>query len=180
MLTFTTNAHEVIDGILNALASFEPGGANYDMTLRQVATTMLPVVKNRIFGEGKASDGSSIGTYSTKPMYADIGQPMGKTGRSIFTSGKKKGQNHKSHYFGNGYAGYKATTGSGQLGGVNLTLSGEFADQFVVLDTGYGWTNSEMTNRALFFEKKYGKKIFDLTDDEKAQAVAEVQNNLKI
>jgi len=46
------------------LAQFQKGGAGYDTVLRTVATSLLGDVKNRIHEDGKAADGSQIGTYS--------------------------------------------------------------------------------------------------------------------
>lgn len=62
---------------------------------------------------------------------------------------------------------------------MNLTLSGQLASQFSVIESaagyGLGWTDEEKVNRALAFESKYGKKIWALTDDEKNMAIAMAQ-----
>lgn len=63
----------------------------------------------RIFEDGKKSDGSLIGQYSTTPMYANpdfqpsksgITPPTGKTGKSVFAS---TGLPHKTTYLAGGY-----------------------------------------------------------------------------
>lgn len=71
------------------------------------ANELLANIKNRIIDEGKKSDGSKIGNYSTKPAYFEKEQfiqkskfkPKGKTGETKF----KSGAFHKSMYLEQGY-----------------------------------------------------------------------------
>lgn len=149
-----------------------------DTTVRKTATTMLAEIKTRVFEDGQATS-QDIGKYSTKPLYVSIdqnpgrsfGRPIGKTGRSKFETGKKAGQDHKSRYFPQGYDQYKTAIGRNQIGKVNLSLSGQLNKQMTIIATskgyGLGWANTEMFNRAKWFEKKYSKAIWALTDREK-------------
>lgn len=181
MITAKSNIKEVISGIIGKLDSLQPGGVGYGSTMREVATTMRAEMGRRIHSEGKNAQGSDIGNYSTKPMYVSVsanpgrsfGRPIGKTGKSKFAGGKKKGQDHKSRYFSGGYNQYKTAIGRNRLGKVNLSLSGQQASQFSIAETpkgyGLGWANAEMQKRAGYQEKKYGK-IWGLTQQEKELA----------
>lgn len=60
MITITSNIAEVVAKLKGALEALK----NPDPLLRTVATTLLPVVHDRIHVEGKAADGSQIGEYS--------------------------------------------------------------------------------------------------------------------
>lgn len=148
-----------------------------DSIMRTVATSMLGVMKQRVFEQGKDSENSSIGEYNkTNPLYVNPNvaprsfATKGKNGETKFKTGQKKGQQHLTRYF-DSYNDYKTFIGRNQLGTVNLSLSGQMSNQFVVIAIGdskygLGWLNEEMFNRAEWFEKKYGKKIWDLTDNE--------------
>lgn len=71
------------------------------------ANKLRAAIINRIANEGKATNGSLIGTYSTKPSYYTKKQfvkggafkPQGKTGKSAFDNGKP----HKSMFLPQGY-----------------------------------------------------------------------------
>jgi hypothetical protein len=144
-------------------------------------------MRSRIHEQGLAADGEPIGEYSSKPLYVgvtgyhgvNVGAPLGKTGKTKFKKGKKKGQPHTSRYFEGGYAEFKSDTGLSEGGKVNLTLTRQLASQFSVIETntgyGLGWTDSELSSRALALENKYGKKIWALATDEKSNAIALVQ-----
>jgi hypothetical protein len=185
---------DVIRSLNGKIESFFPGAAGYEGLLRTVATTLLADVKTRIHEKGIASDGSAIGQYSTKPMYvsstanigsaAKFGRPIGKTGRSKFQSGKRKGADHASRYFPGGYNEFKTKIGRNQLGSVNLSLSGDMNSQLTVQATsngfGFGWPDGtgkgSKFQRAGFLEKKYGKKIWGLTDEEKVKTISLAKN----
>lgn len=170
---------DVLNGIVLRISSINKGGSAHDRISRIGAESMLSEVRERIHSKGLAADGSAIGQYSRKPMYVSLksnignnksfGQPAGKNGNTTFSSGKK----HKAKYFGEGYSQFKTAIGRNQLGSVNLTLSGTMQNQLVVLPKnggyGLGFSNSELLKRALFFEeKKYKKRIWALSIDEKA------------
>jgi hypothetical protein len=185
-----TNFNTIFSSLTDTIESLQVGKDNYDGVIRTVATTSLAQIRRRIHEEGKASDGNDIGQYSNKPLYVSIkanpgrsfGAPTGKTGRSVFASGAKEGQSHTSKYFGAGYDEFKTSIGRNQLKKVNLFLSGTLANQFLVIDTangyGLGWQNAEKFEIAKGMEKKYGKKIYALTEDEKKLATEVAVNYL--
>ena len=61
--------------------------ANVDDALRIAALSTHAEVDNRVFGQGKNSSDASIGTYSSEPLYVNVGKlpkkqtPKGKTGK---------------------------------------------------------------------------------------------------
>ena len=79
-----------------------------DNTPLKLATyTAVAVQAKRIFTDGRNTDGSQFQYNSTTPLYLNpsttfngskLGTPIGKTGKSVFESGKKKGQPHKTVY----------------------------------------------------------------------------------
>ena len=185
---------DVIRSLNGKIESFLPGAAGYESLLRTVSTTLLADVKTRIHEQGKASDGTDIGKYSTKPMYVSLksnignagkfGRPVGKTGKSKFKKGKRAGQDHTSRYFPGGYNEFKTAIGRNQLGKVNLSLSGDMNSQLTIQPTekgfGFGWPDGTGKGskflRAQALEKKYGKKIWSLTDNEKTKTITLAKN----
>jgi hypothetical protein len=187
MIRVVTNVPEVIRSLNGKIESFFPGAGNYEGLLRTVATTTMAEMKTRIHENGLASDGTLIGKYSRKPMYVSksanvgrsFGRPIGKTGKSKF----KSGADHSSRYFPGGYDEYKTTIGRNKLGSVNLSLSGQLNSQLSIqpTETGYGigWEDAEKFKIAKAMEKKYGKKIWALTEEEKTLTITTAKNYLK-
>lgn len=189
MIRAESNIREVVANYTARLNSLNKGGQGYDSTMREVATTMRGEISRRIHSEGENANGGDIGRYSTNPIYVSVaanagrsfGRPIGKTRKSKFETGKKKGQDHRSRYFAGGYNEYKTAIGRNRLGKVNLSLSGQMANQFSIIATsdgyGLGWSNTEMFERARHLEKKYGQ-VWALTPDEKIMSTAIVQNQI--
>lgn len=98
------------------------------------ANRLLANTKNRIINEGKATDGSRIGNYSTRPLYASkksfvkkgAFKPQGKTGVAKFSNGKAR----KSMYLPGGYAQFRQIQGR-EAGFVNAELSGDLMLSYV-------------------------------------------------
>lgn len=191
MITMTTNIAVVLSPIIMGLSTFSKGNVHYENVVRTVALNALGDVKARIHQQGKASDNSDIGQYSTTPLYVSekenpgksFGRPIGKTGKSKFASGEKAGEDHASRFFPGGYNEYKTKIGRNQLGKVNLSLSGQLDTQLTLVATslgyGLGWANDEMYLRAGHLEKKYNKKIWALTDEEAEAAKGTAEKLLK-
>lgn len=199
MIRAVTNVGDVIRSLNGKIESFFPGAVGYEALLRTVATTMIADIKTRIHENGIASDGSKIGSYSTKPMYVgkksnvgkDFGRPIGKTGKSKFKGGKKKGEDHTSRYFEGGYNQYKSAIGRNTIGSVNLSLSGQLNNQLTIKPTengyGIGWLGDTkksgkkslpMIDLAKALEKKYGKRIWGLTEEETTKTITTAKNYL--
>lgn len=165
------------------------GGDAYDAVMRICASTAHADISKRIFEKGLAADGSKIGEYSTNPIYVSSENSTKKLAASGKNSTKptfKNGNQRKSRYFAGGYNQFKTEIGRNKLGSVNLFLSGQLANQFAIVKTsrgyGLGWSNTEMFERVGHLEKKYGKKIFAMTEDElkNAQSVAESELSVKL
>ena len=188
MIRVNVDIGGVIASLNGKIESILPGGAQYESLQRTVGISLLGDVKTRIHENGLASDGTKIGSYSTKPMYVSVkanvgrsfGRPIGKTGLSKFKTGEKKGKDHTSRYFPGGYNQYKTVIGRNQLGSVNLSLSGTLNNQLTLQATergyGIGWANAELYKRAKALEKKYGKPIWMLTDEETGKTISIAKN----
>lgn len=172
---------------------------NFTDPLRIAAYTTTAKMGERIFDEGRTTEGTTIGQYDDEPMYVSLavapkpkGRPIGKTGKSKFTSGKKAGQDHKSRYFPTGYKGYRDNVGR-QTAKVDLSLTGELrldfgnqkqtAEPRKISDFEYQiQLNKEIDQKKREgAEEKYGK-IFSLSDSEKEmfQSVAQLEFNNRI
>jgi hypothetical protein len=182
-----TNLPAVLLRLKEKVDALQPGGLLHDSIMSQAASSVLPAMSSRIHEQGLSADGDSIGQYSSKSLYVSVGEypgiavgtPAGKTGKTKFKKGKKKGQPHTSRYFEGGYAEFKTDTGLSEGGKVNLVLTGQLRDEFGVVATangfGLGWSDPEKADRAQALETKYGKKIWALTADEKSNVVALAQ-----
>ena len=184
-------------GITNVLAALD--GIKLDNSdssiLRTASLSVLGGMRNRIQIYGKDSTGQKIGDYSKKGAYfslsrskKNIGRPLGKEfngkRRSKFASGERKGQDHKSRYFPDGYFGWKTAMGANVLGTVNLTLTGTFFNQMTILPSskgwGIGWADKAFTERAQYFQNdKYDKPIFHASMEELELAKEAIKRQLK-
>lgn len=180
------NIDDQISKLLRQLENASPASQIGSQIIRTVAFTHMAEMRERIQQRGESAQGGDIGTYSTKPIYVSVDQMVGRKlqpagklfkgkRRKVFARGKKAGQPHASRYFAKGYEGYKTEIGRNMLGKVNLTLSGQLMNQMRIFPTskgwGTGWTNSQFTDRAYGFHKKYGKTIFGASPQERTRAV---------
>mgnify|MGYP007096683634 CR=1 FL=1 len=193
MITIRSNITEQMASIIKSLDSLDGNDGLGSEIVRTAAITVSAEMKHRIQNKGLSTDGTKIGDYSTSPIYVSllnnagksIGQPIGKTGLSVFKSGKKKGQDHFSRYFPRGYSQYKTAIGRNTLGSVNLTLTGQMMGQMSVFRTsegwGIGWSNPVYTARANYFESghKYGKTIFSASIEERKLAIRAIKRIMK-
>lgn len=154
--------------------------------LRVAAFDVTAIMGQRIFDEGRKTDGSEIGSqYSTTPIYVNpekltvrknIGSKEGKTGERIFKSGTKKGQPHKTKYLAGGYEELREKVGR-QTNYVDLRLSGELRQDFSndqsvaqprkINELEYQIKLDKEINqkKRLGIDEKYGT-IFKTSDDE--------------
>jgi hypothetical protein len=154
------------------LKDFMPGGAGYDSVMREIATSMLAEMRVRIHTDGIASDGQPIGTYS--PGYMEVRTGVFKT-NSRFSKGKNKGSIKPTGVFTKGKnkgeprPSYNRTSDPK----VVISLTRQMENDFTVFATdmgyGLGYNNPDNFLKAGYVEATYKKKIFDLTENEKAQ-----------
>jgi hypothetical protein len=180
MISFTSNADPVLTELSSKLQQLQTGGTVYNSMLQSIGATMLYDIKSRIHQQGLAADGSRVGEYSRKPIYVPIsksgGAPVGKTGKAVFKTGKRKGQLHASRYYPGGYAQYRATIGATEP----LVLTGALKNGFSLLTTtaGFtlGWADSKLSARAAALERKYGKPIWAFGSTERSKALLIAKN----
>ena len=116
----------------------------------------------------KKQSASSIKTVSTFNV---------KTKKKEKLSVKNGNQQRKTKYFAS-YKDFRSEINR-PVDKVNLSLTGQMNSQFTIIPTesgyGLGWNNTEMYKRSQGLEEKYKIGIWELTDEEKKQAV-EVAN----
>lgn len=154
-------------------------------TQRRVETAACYAVeaehKNRIFNEGKASNGSKIGNYSGDPIYVGkeqlTGLPKGKfrpQGKHSKSKKFKNGNSRKTMYHKDGYSQFRRTVGR-QNKHVDLNLTGTTMNQ---LQTGtksgkvtYGFTAERAVEIMQSNEKRFGKEIVKVNNQEQQIAI---------
>jgi len=117
--------------------------------------SVLAQQKKRIFQQGKASNNTKIGNYSTEP---------------ISISKKNQSRNTGKTYFKGGYRQYKSLTGKG-----SSTVNLRNTDQMMMdLGTtvvkkgqyGIGFSNQFNADKAEWNEERFKKEIFATTSGE--------------
>jgi len=142
--------------------------------LRELAVNVLPDIRHRVHVEGKAEDGSAIGTYSKGYMKIRTGNYP----ETVISRGKNKGQYRekkskgqagiftKGNHKGNPRPTYNRTTDTGVI----LSLTRQMENDMIVIPTdngyGIGYSNELNYNKAVWNEKKYKKSIWNLSTDE--------------
>lgn len=142
--------------------------------LREVSVNVLPQIRYRVHVEGKAADGSSIGTYSKGYMKVRTGNYP----ETIVTRGKNKGQFRdkkskgqagvftKGKSKGSPRPTYNRTTDTDVI----LSLTRQMENDMIVIPNdngcGIGYSNELNYNKAVWNEGKYKKDIWNLSDNE--------------
>lgn len=154
--------------------------------LKLATYSVVAVQAKRIFTDGMNTAGQKHAYNSTNPLYVNpsttfnggkLGTPTGKTGRTVFESGKKKGQPHKTVYL-ESYKDYREKIGR-EAEFVNWELSGDLKSDFEnpqggtptpikVSENEYlsGLKRDLNVKKREGLESKYGR-IFWLSDTEK-------------
>lgn len=157
-----------------------------DIPLRLATYSTVAIQAKRIFTEGRNTAGNKFEYNSTNPLYLNpsttfnggkLGTPIGKTGKKVFESGKKKGQPHKT-VFVESYKDYREKIGR-ESSFVNWELSGDLKLDFENPQSGRptpikvseneyisGLKRTENVEKRNGLESKYGR-IFFLSDAEK-------------
>lgn len=128
---------------------------NMDRVMIAAVNSAFVAQKKRIFEQGKASNESKIGVYSTKP---------------ISISRKNQARNTGKTSFKGGYRQYKSLIGKGS-GFVNLRNKDQMMMDLgttVVAKNQYGigFNNTFNADKMEWMEKKYKKDISSTTDKE--------------
>jgi hypothetical protein len=138
--------------------------------MNEIAIQLLRTIKRRVHSDGLDIYESSIGTYSTQPMYANprtgatlIGLPnAGKTGRTKFNNGK----DHKTRYYSDGYKGWRRANRR-KTDKVDLYFKGDLDRSFTFQRVNAKWftlgfSNSENWNKARGLEQHFSKNIWGI------------------
>jgi hypothetical protein len=135
----------LIDRITKAVKS--------EKAMRTALTSVLAVHKPRIFEGGQDANKSKIGKYSTKP---------------ISISKKNQARNTGKTYFPGGYAEYKSAIGKG--GDVNFRNTDQMSQDYGIIQNGndfaFGFQNDFNYEKSQWLQDKYGKDVFDLSEQE--------------
>lgn len=145
-----------------------------DGIMRNVATTMLGIVHDRIHVKGLNAANTAIGTYTPGYMKVRTGD-FGNSGK--ISRGKNKGELKNAGSFSRGaHKGEprpKYNRSSDNRVIISLTRQMENDFKIVATDQGYGlgYSNDENFKKAGWVEETYHEKIFTLTAAERQQAV---------
>lgn len=150
---------------------------NPDKVLRLAVVTMVPEMKNRIQQDGKKSDGSQIGQYSTKSLsFGPITNRFYDNATQKQFAKRFKG-NSSPGTFSGGYKQLRQELGR-QVAFVDLTLTGDMMRDMKPGPTGpnsygIGFLSSEQHKIAQYNEKHFGI-TFDPTEQELKQSLVTI------
>jgi len=164
MIAYNTNANQVLDVLEQDLKSLS--GEQADKIMREIAQALTAHMVVRVHQDGKAADGSKIGTYS--PEYMKI-----RTGQTNQT--KDKGKARKK---------YNRTSDTTVI--LSLTRQMEMdlttcEQNPAKIANGYaiGYQNNFNYDKAIWNEDRYNKKILtQLSKEEEALALLIVKNRI--
>lgn len=190
---------EHYDGLLRTVATsmigvvktriHEEGRAADNSNIGTYSTKEMYASKSQFVGSGftplgkiKTGKDVSAGTATTKVSFKNS---KGKV-KTKKVAIKKDFTERKSMFLPGGYKQFRQVQGR-PADKVNLSLSGDMNTQLTVQPTakgyGYGWPEGDIKGgrlqRAKHLEKKYGKKIWALTDEEIQQVIVISQNYAK-
>ena len=169
MINITSNASTVSAALIAKVKAL----GNTDQLLRTIATNLQGEVKQRIHVEGKAADGSQIGTYSRGYLAMRTGQFKSN---GVVAKGKSKGETRTKGAFTKGKDKGKPRPNFNRTADpkVIISLTRQMENDFSVqaTNTGYGlgYNNAENVKKVEYVEHTYDKKIFSLTAEEKELA----------
>lgn len=164
-LTITTNLNQV----LSSLGESFDQVFNNDYLLRPVAIELIPMITERIHKDGKASDGTQIGTYSSEYMKVRTGN-FGNSAK--VTKGKNKGKLKDAGTTSRGTAKGQARPSYQRSADtkVIVSLTRQLENDWSVLETpkgyGIGFTNSFNADKLGWVEEAKDKVIRELTAEE--------------
>jgi hypothetical protein len=165
MLSVSTNINAVIASELAKLSRFDAL-----RVCQEQAVVTVAMFRKRIHQEGKAADGSQIGTYSKGYMKVRTGN-YGNSGR--VSRGKNAGKIKNAGVYVRGAKKGSPRPKYNRSGDTNviLSLTRQMENDLTVIpiDNGYavGYNNPLNFQKAGWAEATYRKKIFSLTPEER-------------
>jgi hypothetical protein len=174
MISFSSNLQNVMTRLSATLQSIDTAGMSKEM-----ATTAVGMMRDRIHVQGKASDGSGIGTYSAGYVKVRTGN-FGNSAR--VSRGKNKGNPKNAGTYVRGVNKGKPRPKYNRSGGTDviLSLTREMENDFGAFQGNKGWwaigfiRNPNRSKKGTFThvdiaenaERIYGKHIYSLSVDE--------------
>jgi hypothetical protein len=124
-----------------------------EKAMRAALSSVLSIHKPRIFQSGQDANKGKIGKYSTKPISISIKNQARNTGQTTFPGG---------------WAQYKQMIGKG--GDVNFRNTDQMSMDYGIIQNGnefgFGFQNSINFEKSQWLQDKYGKDVFDLSEQE--------------
>lgn len=157
-----------------------------------VGSTARALVVDRVFGRGQASDGSQIGTYSTKPVHVGASSFLTKAGadkvlgskakrKALYAAAKASGEapfipkskpgpgGKGAIFFPDGYKGIRQADGR-QVTKVDLRYTGQMQNDYqsVPYNQGFalGFLTSNNAAKMRGNEARFGKQVAELSQGE--------------
>lgn len=149
---------------------------------REVALDLIPMIHERIHVDGKAADGSQIGTYTNAYMQVRTGN-FGNSGK--FVKGKNAGKTKNSGSFTKGPSKGSARPKYNRNADnkVILSLTRQMENDYAVLPGEVGWgigfNNVHNADKARWNDTRYGHQVYALTAGELQFAVRRTESLIK-
>ncbi|MBN2787421.1 MAG: hypothetical protein JXQ69_03760 [Paludibacteraceae bacterium] len=169
MINVTSNLGNVISTALERL-----NGVNINMMTREQASTLIGVVRDRVHINGLDSKNAQIGVYTKAYIKLRSGQ---YSNASIITRGKNSGKNKNAGTYtkGKSIGAARPRYNRGTDSKVILSLTRQMENDMVIMPIDNGWgigySNPVNYQKAKWAENTYHKKIWDLTTEERAEAI---------
>ena len=143
----------------------------------RLASNTLAQVKIRT-GKGVDANGQLFKDYSTTPIY------VSKKGARLAPKGGRPSRTGRSVYYKEGYSQYKEESrrrgGGGESAAVDLVLSGNMLNNFVVLEATENGFTLGLTNKAQYgYAVNEKREFIGLTDGEVEVLVKALEIDLK-
>ena len=142
-----------------------------------LASNTLASIKLRT-GKGLDANGQPFAPYSTEPIYIQ------REGARLTPKGGRPSKSGKSVFYQDGYAQYKQESrkrpSAGQSAEVDLVLSGNMLNNFVVQEATENGFKLGLTNNAQYgYQVNQDREFIGLTDQEVKILVKAVELDLK-
>lgn len=164
MITITSNLQEVITQIKADIQ-----GIDTDAMTREMATTVMGMMRERVHEGGKAADGSQIGRYS-KGYLTQRSGAFKNASESVVKKGKTSRKDYGKYTKGESKGGSRIKYNRGTDPKVILSLTRQMESDMAIVPIedgwGIGYNNSENYNKAVWNEKRYKKPVFAISDEE--------------
>lgn len=165
MISISSNISQVITTVSEKLKNVDVKA----MTTEQ-ASTLMAAMRTRIHRDGKASDGSQIGTYSKGYLTTRSGH-FKNSGKVSKGRNKGKVKDAGTHTKGSKKDAKRITYNRGSDSKVILSLTRQMESDMILIPiengTAIGYSNESNFLKSQWAEKTYKKKIFNATTEER-------------